>query len=668
MAKVPFFGGSGYYLDAPGTGTSALVNLYPEVIESQEGKAVGRLVGTPGLKLFTTLPASGCRCMWMGEGRLFVIYGSRLMEVYSDSSVSDYGDVGNDGQPAQIFVNGTEMLVISAGYAWRVYGLESGIVIDHIKLIAAEYSDLAIGVDAFYFDLVIDAVDDTKVSSRARPFTGDDVGKSLMITGGAGFATGTLTISAVGGGGVATLSGSAGTTGSSGGTGNLLNGDNTTVNSPTLPFSAWTDIGNTLVITGGSGWTLGTYTITAVTPEGVATLSGSPGDVGTTGGIGTQYPGESIATDASGNLKAATGTFLDGYGIVAPPIDPDQLTNVYYITSDTINYGFQKWVAIDKGVKEGYPDNILALLADHEDLWIFGDLQSTEVHRNTGAALFPFERDMSAYSHFGLAAQWSVVQLGRGVAWIAWTAGRGAPMAFFATGFQPQRVSDAPLEHIWATYPTVRDAIAYSYIEDGHHFWVISFPKANVTWCYDLTASQQMGKPMWHQRAWWDPAAQAWARHRGAFHAYGFWKAGHSAYDWQAPDKLIHFVGDWENGNLYVQDPTAYTDAGNPIRRERIFQHMPAENKRTFWHLFQLECEVGSEALTWTLDFAKDYGWTYGADSARDRSALANGKHAQRLRWLRLGSSFDRVWRLTTTSAARISITNAYFDATQGDA
>jgi len=56
-------------------------------------------------------------------------------------------------------------------------------------------------------DLVVDAADDTKVTSASRPFVAGDVGSYVIVTGGAGWTTGTYTISAVVGV-IATLSGS----------------------------------------------------------------------------------------------------------------------------------------------------------------------------------------------------------------------------------------------------------------------------------------------------------------------------------------------------------------------------------------------------------------------------------------------------------------------------
>jgi hypothetical protein len=664
VPKLPFFNGDFYTLDDRGSESSQLINVFPEVIESGTGKAVGRFVGTPGLQVFLVIGSGATRALWMGEGRMFCVSGSVLYEVFADTATQVMGDIGDDDEhtPVQIFVNGNDLLVISAGFAYRVWVDIDGVTVhtDKIKLIAAEYTDLAIAVKAFLFDLEIDAADDTKVTSATRPFVAGDIGLNLQIESGTDFTPGTYAISSVAGG-AATLGGACGLVGATGGVGEIVDPmAEDQLSSPTLPFIA-ADVGATVVIDpaspagfGGGG----TYRVVSVT-DGIATMDTWVGAAGTLGGIAVEYPGESPSTDADGHLRAGSGAYLDGYGIIAPPPAPKILTNVYYISEQG---NFARWSALDKGTKEGYPDNILALLADHQELIVFGDLQSTEVHRDTGAANFPFERDMGAFMHYGLAAKDSVSQLGlNGIAWLGWSSGRGQPQAFYAAGFQPQRISTSMLEHLWDEYPSVRDARAFSYVEDGHHFWVITFPSADISWCYDLTASQQMGKPMWHARGTWD--GDKWHRIRANCHTYGYFRddPDHKAATWTRG--LTHFVGDWEKGIIYIQGLYNYDEFGHPIRRQMVSSHLANDNKRTVWHLFQMECLVGDGAndLTWTLDYSRDRGYTFR--NARQRTAPGGGKRNQRLRWLRCGQSFDQTWRLITDSAAKISVTSMWFEA-----
>jgi hypothetical protein len=78
-------------------------------------------------------------------------------------------------------------------------------------------------------------------------------------------------------------------------------------------------------------------------------------------------------------------------------------------------------------------------------------------------------------------------------------------------------------------------------------------------------------------------------------------------------------VGDWENGNLYVLDPTVYTDFDGPILRRKTFLHMLGpEYERVSYLSFDADIEVGNTEtddpllepvinLSWSDDRGKTY-------------------------------------------------------------
>jgi len=579
--KIPFFGAS-YTLDSLNAEAQSTINLIPEVIESQAGKAVGRMRGTPGLSVFATLPGGPVRGLWSGEGMLFAAAKDATglgawFQIYSDGTWDFRGNIADDGKPVLIFPNGQQLMVVSAGNVYFDNGgppPSAGPGIVEISPVVCNYTDLA-----------IPAGNNMQVSSAALPFTPEH---------------------------------------------NLA----------------------TLVITGGTGFTAGSYTILSVDGDGNATLNNSPGTPGSTNGAGNQ-----TVTGAIGG----TGASLDTYGIAAPA----HSRKVYI--SALNNFG--SWQTIDENDKEGYPDNILAMLADHEELYLFGDLESTEIWQDTGAANFPFQRMQGGLMHFGLAAQYTPVRLGmNGVAWLAWSANRGGVQAVYAQGFVPQRVSTHAIEQVWRGYSRLDDAIAYSYMEDGHDFWVIHFPSGDATWVYDYTASQQTGMPMWHQRGYWDGATldgngqPVLHRQLQMCHTYGYLSDSHSGSPtYIAPE---HYVGDYTSGNVYLQSLTNWTDNGKPIVRQRACPHQSQENLRTFYSRFQLDAEVGNQDIAVTFDYSRDFGHTF--INAITLTAPATGGYIQRLIWRRLGNARDLVPRITITSAAKIALVNAFMDAIQG--
>jgi len=136
------------------------------------------------------------------------------------------------------------------------------------------------------------------------------------------------------------------------------------------------------------------------------------------------------------------------------------------------------------------------MVADHEQLYVFGGLQASEVFQDQGATnpLVPFAPNPGAIMHYGCVAPWSVCRLDEGLAWIGGDVERGDRVAFMEIGFRPRKISTAAVETAWASYATVDDAVAYTSIDRGHQFWCINFPTGNATWVYDLTTG------MWYER------------------------------------------------------------------------------------------------------------------------------------------------------------------------
>jgi len=116
MPRYPGFIGGSYY--ASKVDTQRSINLYPEAVESGSRPPVLR--GTPGTDLWHTAPKSPIRALWSGDDgtRCFVVAGDTLYEVDSFGTFSSRGAVGNDSNPAEIYVNGTQLLCISAGQAY----------------------------------------------------------------------------------------------------------------------------------------------------------------------------------------------------------------------------------------------------------------------------------------------------------------------------------------------------------------------------------------------------------------------------------------------------------------------------------------------------------------------------------------------------------------------
>jgi hypothetical protein len=199
----------------------------------------------------------------------------------------------------------------------------------------------------------------------------------------------------------------------------------------------------------------------------------------------------------------------------------------------------------------------------------------------------------------GCMAPWTVCRLTNGVAWIGWDTSRGARRAYHAVGYNPVVISTPAIEDEWSGYGQVMDAVAFSYTDLGHEYWVISFPTPDITWVYDATTQ------WWHRRGWWN--GTGWDRIRPWVHCMVALTGDNG--------QEFHFVGDWQTGNIYKMGWQYKTDDGSQIHRRRQAPHMTNENMRRFFARFEIDCDVLG---------------------------------TQRIFWNRLGCGRDRIWRLDT--------------------
>jgi hypothetical protein len=560
MAQFNFIGGS-YQAPSLNEDAQTCYNLYLETDESGAGKSKAMLLGTPGLNLEATLSQGAIRAMlqvgseyYDGGGRLFVVAGSKLVEVNATGGVvggTDRGDVGNDGLPAQIFVNAAttaeglsanQVFVISAGNTYLDGGgAANGANAQKIYFAAAQYA----------------------------------------------------------------------------GTVNVMNGSSGVVWASGTEFSADL-VGQTIEIN-YVAYTVGTFVdnfnIDLTASYAAATASN------------VTYTATSDSTTA---LTARSGGFMDGYFFAVKPY-----SNLFFYSA--INDGTQ-WSPLSFCAKQGAPDHIVAMICDHELIWLFGD-NTTEVWQDTGAAppANPFSRVTGGLIPVGIVSPWAGASFLQGVAWIGADA-RGQVAAWYATGLVPTRISTHALESIWGDYNELTDVSCYAMQIGGHFFLKVHFPAGLTTWVYDGTEN------VWHQEGSLISGAQAPIL--GRWHAYVFG---------------AHYVGSL-GGGIYTQDHHFFDDAGTPITRVRAAPYISDENKWTFFGRFRLDAE-NSGALNPQLDWSDDGANTFlGAATTTSNVAGALAQYD----WRRLGKSRARVLRVTITAAVKVALINAYVDTIGG--
>jgi hypothetical protein len=325
--------------------------------------------------------------------------------------------------------------------------------------------------------------------------------------------------------------------------------------------------------------------------------------------------------------------YVDGYFVFNQPA-----TQHFYISL----YNDVKFDSLDIASKSTYSDNLVTFAVMHREIWLFGE-QTTEVWYNTGSSDFTFGRMPGVYIEHGCAAKHSVAKIDLALFWLGKDL-QGQGVVFAGKNYAAERISTHALEAEFLTYSRIDDAIGFSYLQGGHAFYVLTFPTANKTWCFDTATGQ------WHQRAYL-AADGALGRHRMNCHSFN---AGRN------------LVGDYETGKVYALDPNSYTDNGNPIERIRSFPHISgADGNRVMFRQFVADMEVGrgmpsDEEPAIRLRWSDDRGASWGNYVSASLGRV--GEYLTSIQWQRLGYARDRVFELSWSTPVRTALNGAWAD------
>jgi hypothetical protein len=255
--------------------------------------------------------------------------------------------------------------------------------------------------------------------------------------------------------------------------------------------------------------------------------------------------------------------YLDGYFVFN---EPD--SQKFWVTSLLDGTSIDP---LDFASAEGYPDNVIALIVDHREIFLFGTT-SVEVWYDAGTPDFPLARIQGAFMEVGCEAAYSVAKLDNSVFWLGSDA-RGRGIVYRANGYTPARISTNAVEYAIQSYGNITDAIAFTYQQDGHPFYVLIFPSAEATWVYDVSTQ------LWHERAGFENGQ--FTRHR-------------SNCQTSFNDEIV--VGDYEDGRVYAFDLDVYADDDQIQKWLRSWRALPTgrnDLKRTAHHSLQLDAETG---------------------------------------------------------------------------
>lgn len=322
--------------------------------------------------------------------------------------------------------------------------------------------------------------------------------------------------------------------------------------------------------------------------------------------------------------------------------------------------------------KVGYPDLLQTLIVNRRELLLMGRLKS-EIWYDAGNANLPFAELPGAYIEHGILAKYSIASSDISVFWLSNDL-QGQGIVLRQRGYETRRISNYGIEYAirkMAEKGSISDAIGYTYQQDGHVFYVLTFPSGDQTWVYD----DSVGEPIaaWHQRAWTD-ADGLLHRERPNCFAVLYGK---------------NVAGDWENGSLYELDPNYYRDqvdsgtgqglVEGPVTCIRGFPHLLAgtdvkgmfvpSNGRTVHHqAFWLSVEAGTDSTqdSSPLDFAgkiglrwsDDWGKTFGNAVLQSTGAL--GEYATLPQWAGAGVARFRLYEIEHSIPAPVALNGAW--------
>jgi hypothetical protein len=336
--------------------------------------------------------------------------------------------------------------------------------------------------------------------------------------------------------------------------------------------------------------------------------------------------------------QATQACYIDGYGLSVVP-------NSNVVQVSELNT-FTDYVITRRKSFSATGGNIVTIAANSLDIWVIGET-STEIWRNDGGNLdiadsTPLSRLPGSSLDYGCAAPFSLQQIDNKIIWLTRKA-QGANEVVLISGHSPEIVSTEAMHQRWSAYDTVSDATSWSYTHDGHTFYVLTFPSANETWVYDLSAD------LWHQMADWS-------------NSLGFVRTGIVDYCYHTNN--IPYVVTYNTKNISRLSGSVYTNDGDTVVLERTLATVTDGQKLTSYHQFQIDLEKGRGLTTGQgenpqimLSISRDGGRTWGAEQWQSMGKI--GQYKPTVCWKRLGTNRNFTPRLRISDPVPVTLFNA---------
>lgn len=339
----------------------------------------------------------------------------------------------------------------------------------------------------------------------------------------------------------------------------------------------------------------------------------------------------------------------------------DRDTNVWQVSAPNDATNWTILEAPNDETISSKADTFVGMGVVNQRLFLFGNY-ITEVWYpgvNPQFPQFPFSRDSNSIFEYGCAATASIANGDKkddGVLfWLSATR-NGVGSIMMTDGGKPIRISTPSVDWRIQNYHYVKDAIGFSYNQDGHNFYQLTFPTENVTWLADLTVHDEHGYPIWSNLELLGGKC-----HMATCHTY-FLPQG------------IHLIGNNTGPQILRLSTLYYTNFalnadGAPttqnILRESIGTNFYSPNYNRFLvNKFEVDFETGvgnpndpGQMPRVFLAVSYDYGHTFGDD--RPMSLGQIGQFKWRAYWFGLGITRNFIARIRVYDPVRTFVMGA---------
>ncbi len=196
-------------------------------------------------------------------------------------------------------------------------------------------------------------------------------------------------------------------------------------------------------------------------------------------------------------------TFHDTYFICAASYDTTysppanntwrlSLQNQGY-TSDGTASGDTAWpdIAQNVGLLSTKPDNVQAVVrfpSKGNMILVMGSIV-TESWFDTGAQLFPYQRNNQFNIDYGCVSPATVAYMDEIVVWLAQNEKSG-PIIMYSDGGMPKKITTDGIDFQFSELQNPQDSQGFLYRQDGHLFYHINFYTDNISLFYDFNTDK----------------------------------------------------------------------------------------------------------------------------------------------------------------------------------